>query len=78
MTYKTDLISTKWASRVGLQPYVNAINMEAMVAFGQFSKPFAVHDFMKAHHTVKDVLVARRTVVEGEHREAVMVVPEIL
>ena len=47
MIYKTDLISTKWASRVGLQPYVNAINTEAMVAFGQFSEPFAVHDFMK-------------------------------
>ena len=49
---KTDLVSTKWARRVRLQPFVNAINMEAMVAFGQLSESFPVHDLIKAHHTI--------------------------
>ncbi|KAB8653881.1 hypothetical protein FH972_026176 [Carpinus fangiana] len=48
-----------------------------MAAFRQLPESFPVDHIVKAHHTIKGVLVAGRIVAEGEHRE-VMVVPEIL
>ncbi|KAI5344705.1 hypothetical protein L3X38_012582 [Prunus dulcis] len=56
-----------------LEPCINAMNMEAMVAYGQLSAPLALHHFLEAYHTVWDegstghVLVERIWMVNIEN-----------
>ncbi|KAA8520394.1 hypothetical protein F0562_014650 [Nyssa sinensis] len=63
-----DMASTKRASRMGLKPGVDAVNVEAMVAFRQFPVPLAAGDVVKAHCTVKgnEIVVIARVRVEGK------------
>jgi hypothetical protein len=37
---------------MGVEPYIDAVNMEAVAAFGQPSESFPVRDLVKEHHTI--------------------------
>lgn len=72
MVDKIDIISTKGACRVGLEPLVDAMNMKGMAAFGQFSDPLAVDDLLEASRRKQGFPVGRfsRTVKGEDHQEA--------
>ncbi|KAH7864761.1 hypothetical protein Vadar_033495 [Vaccinium darrowii] len=59
------LASAKWTRRVGFKPRIDAVHMEAVVAFGQFPAPLAAGNIVKAHCAVKGVHFARIW-LEGE------------
>ncbi|PON56738.1 hypothetical protein PanWU01x14_179560 [Parasponia andersonii] len=51
---KRYLISTKWACRMVLKPFFNAVSMEAMVALGQLPEPFSVDGLFETHCAIWD------------------------
>lgn len=59
------LASAKWTRRMGFKPHIDAVHMEAVVAFGQFPAPLTPGDIVKAHCAVKGVHFARIR-LEGE------------
>ncbi|KAG5538793.1 hypothetical protein RHGRI_019367 [Rhododendron griersonianum] len=53
------LASAKWARRVGFEPRVDAVRVEAVVAFWQFPAPLPAGNIVKTYRTVKGVRFGR-------------------
>ncbi|PON87546.1 hypothetical protein TorRG33x02_167240 [Trema orientale] len=73
---KRDLISTKWACRMGLKPLVNAVSMEAMVALGQLPEPFSVNGLFETHCAIWDVgdgFFVYMTIFVSKYRERMII-----
>ncbi|KAH7525270.1 hypothetical protein FEM48_Zijuj06G0207200 [Ziziphus jujuba var. spinosa] len=66
-TLVRDIISTKRACRVGSKPFIDAMNVKGMFAFGQFSDPFAMDDLLEANCTKQRLVHRFSGIVEGEY-----------
>ncbi|OMO90153.1 hypothetical protein COLO4_19321 [Corchorus olitorius] len=66
---RRDLISAERASGTILEPGINAIHMEAVVAFGQPPHPLPVFCFVKTHTTIIRPMLVLVIMKPGKHRK---------